>query len=910
MAKKDRLVLVDGSAVFHRGYHAIPHLSNAEGIPTNATLGFTTILLRVLADLKPKYAIVTWDKSSDTFRKEMYPEYKATRKKQPDDLYAQIPYTREVTEALGLPWIELANYEADDIIGTLGRQAEQQGLETIIVTGDLDELQLIDENTKIYTMRKGFTDTVIYGLPELKERYGVDPQQFIDLKALKGDASDNIPGVAGVGEKTAKDLITTYGSLDGVYEHLDELKGKLKERLEADKEMAYLSQKLSTIVCNAPISLELKPAEVGRYNKQQIHDLFRRLEFKTLLTKLPPEMTVAGPPSLFDAPGEEPAAKTREHLSDVHYTAITNQKALDELVKRLETSAEFAFDTETTSVNEMEADLVGISVSLKAKEAYYIPVGHSEGNQLKPKTVLDALRPAFENPNIGKIAHNAKYDYKMLVRHGVTPSPISFDTMIAAFLLNPLGRSQSLDDLAYKEFGIEMIPISELIGEGRSQITFDGVPIEDATTYAAEDADITWRLFELFKPQLTKEGFDRVAGATEFPLIEVLGQMEIAGIELDSAFLNKFNEKLTKDLAKLEEAIWKAAGEKFNIASPAQLSEILFARLNLPTQGVKKGKAGGYSTAANELERLKDAHPIIPMISEYRELAKLQSTYVETLPKMVDKNNRLHTRFNQTIAQTGRLNSTDPNLQNIPVRTEIGREIRKAFIAPKGRIFISADYSQIELRIAAALSKDKGMIETFKKGIDLHQQTASEMFNVPLNEVTAEQRYSAKAINFGILYGMSPHGLSVATGITREQAVEYIDRYFEIRKTLKKYIEGIKDFARKHEYTETLLGRRRPSPEINSNNFQIRNAAERVAVNVPLQGTAADIIKLAMIALAPKLPKGAQLLLQIHDELIVEADENQAAEVAAIMKETMENIYDLGVPIAVDTKTGHSWGEL
>jgi DNA polymerase-1 len=905
MAKKERLVLVDGSAVFHRGYHAIPHLSNAEGIPTNATLGYTTILLRVLADLKPKYAIVAWDKSGDTFRKDMYPEYKAHRKKQPDDLYAQIRYTKEVTEALGLPWVELAKYEADDIIGTFSRQARKHGLETIIVTGDLDELQLIDENTKVYTMRRGFTDTVIYDLEGLKDRYGVTPEQFIDLKALKGDASDNIPGVAGVGEKTAQNLIEQYGSLDGVYEHVGELKGKLKERLESDKEMAYLSQKLSTIVCDAPVELDLKPAQLGHYDKPHIHDLFRRLEFKSLLTKLPPEITTA--PTLFD--DSAPVDKDRTHLKEVHYTAITNLDDLNKLVTQIKNVGAVAFDTETTSVNEMEAELVGISLSCKAKEAYYIPVAHQEGEQLSLKQVQEVLAPVLADPAIAKIGHNAKYDYKVLTRHGLKPSPITFDTMIAAFILNPLGRSQSLDDLAYKEFGIEMIPISELIGTGKTQVTFDHVSVEDAIIYASEDADITWRLYQIMKPQIEKAGFAKLGESTEWPLIPILGDMEIAGIQLDSDFLNTFNIKLTKEIAQLQRKIWEAAGEEFNIASPTQLASILYEQLDLNKVGVKKGKTG-FSTAASELEKLQDAHPIIPLIGDYRELSKLQSTYVETLPLLADKHGRVHTRFNQTIAQTGRLSSTDPNLQNIPVRTEIGREIRKAFVAPEGRVLVSADYSQIELRVAAALSKDKGMIETFKKGVDLHQQTAAEMFNVPLDQVTKDQRYAAKTVNFGVMYGMSPHGLSVATGMTREEAVAFIDRYFEIRKTLKEYIEATKEFARKHEYTETLLGRRRPCSEINTNNFQIRNAAERIAVNVPLQGTAADIMKLAMIALVPKLPKGVQLLLQIHDELICEADATQADEVAKIMKDTMENVYDLGVPIVADTSIGKSWGEL
>lgn len=910
MSKRERLVLVDGSAVFHRGYHAIPHLTAADGTPTNATFGFTTMMLKMLSDLKPKYAIVAWDKSSDTFRKDMYPEYKATRKKQPDDLYAQIPSAREVTEALGLPWIELEKYEADDIIGTLGRQAEQQGLETIIVTGDKDELQLIDNFTKVYTMRRGITDTVIYDLEALKERYGVTPKQFIDLKALQGDASDNIPGVSGVGEKTAIDLITSYGSLEGVYENIDELKGKLKERLENDRDTAFLSRELATIVCDAPVELDLKPARVGHYDRQHIHDLFRRLEFKSLLTKLPPEAAAPGVnPSLFDQP-EEAKEKIRAHLGKVDYQAVTTDKQLQDLVARLAQSRVFAFDTETDSIDDNSAGLVGISICFEEGRAYYIPLKHLEGTQLDRDEVCNALKPVFENNKIGKVAHNAKFDYKVLARYGIKTAPIVFDTMIAAFLLNPIGRSQSLDDLSYREFGIEMIPISELIGAGRNQITFDGVPIDKATIYAAEDADMTWRLYQLLRPQLEQSGsLDELAKKTEWPLIEVLGDMELTGIMLDVDFLSDLQSKFAVEIEKVQEKIYKEAGESFNIASPAQLADILYDRLGLDKHGVKKGKTG-FSTAASELEKLRDAHPIIPLISEYRELSKLQSTYVEALPKQVDAENRLHTNFSQTIAQTGRLSSNNPNLQNIPVRTELGREIRKAFLAPKGRVLVSADYSQIELRVAAALSKDKGMIDTFKQGIDLHQQTAAEMYGVPLEKVTKDQRYSAKTINFGVLYGMSPHGLSVATGMSRDEATAFIDRYFEIRKTLKDYIEVTKQFAREHGYTETLLGRRRPAPEINSNNFQIRTATERIAVNVPIQGTAADLMKLAMIEIAKKLPKEANLLLQIHDELIAEADESQAGEVGQIMKEIMESVYRLDVPIVADVSVGKNWGDL
>ncbi|HSX41055.1 MAG TPA: DNA polymerase I [Candidatus Saccharimonadales bacterium] len=912
MAKRERLVLIDGSAVFHRGYHGIPPLSTAEGIPTNATYGFTMMLLKVLADLKPKYTIITWDKSSDTFRKDMYPQYKAHRKKQPDDLYAQIPYTRQVTESLGLPWIELDKYEADDIIGTLARKAEKEGLETIIVTGDKDEFQLIDENTRVYTMRRGFTDTVIYDLEALRERYGVTPRQFVDVKALMGDSSDNIPGVEGVGEKTATSLVQQYGSLEGIYESVDEIPGKLGERLRDNKDIAYLSHKLSEIACDAPVELDLKGATVGKFDRQAIHDLFRKLEFKTLLAKLPPEMEV-GPLTLFDKPDEEAsevAKRSRKHLEGAEYHAITTENQLDDLVKRLKSAEAFAFDTETDSIDEMSANLVGISVSMKEMEGFYIPVGHREGTQLSKEAVCQALKAVFEDPKVGKVGHNAKFDYKVLVRHGIAPSPIIFDTMIAAFIVNPLGRSQSLDDLAYKEFGIELIPITELLGVGKKQITFDGVPIEEAITYAAEDADIAWRLYQSLKKQMSETGFNKLAEATEWPLIEVLGNMEIAGIELDVEFLRKFNEVISTDIAKLEQQIWKAAGEEFNISSPAQLAKILYEKLDLQKVGVKKGKTG-FSTAASELEKLRDAHPIINLISEYRELTKLRSTYVEALPQYVDENSRVHTSFNQTIAQTGRLNSTNPNLQNIPVRTEIGRQIRKAFVAPKGRVLVSADYSQIELRVAAALSKDQGMIETFKKGIDLHQQTASEMFGVPLNEVTKEQRYSAKTINFGVLYGMSPHGLSVATGMNREEATGFIDRYFEVRKDLRAYIENVKKFARENEYTETLLGRRRPCPEIKSSNFVIRNSTERIAVNVPIQGTAADIMKIAMIEVAKKLEgSNAKMLLQVHDQLILEADEKDADRVTKLLKDTMENVYDLGVPLVADTSIGKNWGEL
>jgi len=912
--KKERLVLVDGNALFHRAYHAVPHLTNKDGVPTNAVYGFANIMIKMMGDLKPKYVVICWDKSSKTFRKDMYPEYKATRKSMDDELRVQIPLVKELVDALNLPFVELENYEADDIIGTFSRQAK--GYETIIVTGDKDELQLVDEHVKVYMLRKGFTETQIYGLEEMMETYGLTPKEFIDLKALQGDSSDNIPGVPGVGPKTAVDLIQKYGSLDGVYENLHELRGKLKERLEQNKDLAYLSYKLSTIALDAPVKLDLHHATLNEVDRQALHELFMRLNFKSLLSKLPAEMVGpedagSGEPSLFGDSGVSGGKRQRAHLKSAKYSSVTTASELEMLVKKLGSKKVIALDTETTSIDVMEAELVGMSFSVKTGEAYYIPVGHESGTQLSKEDVLQALKPILEDKKIGKVGHNIKYDYQICKRAGIHVQNIVFDTMVAGFILNPLARTQGLGDLAYGELGIEMIPIEELIGtKGKDQKSFDQTDIAVATEYACEDADVAWRLYEHLAPQIQKEGFAELAEKTEWPLIEVLGDMELNGIELDVEFLNKFNKKLSKDILECQEKIWKIAGGTFNISSPNQLQDILFNKLGLPTQGVKKGKTG-YSTAANELDRLRGTHEIIDHISQYRELTKLKSTYVDALPGQVSPvDNRVHTSFNQTIAQTGRLSSMNPNLQNIPVRTEIGREIRKAFVAPKGRVLVSADYSQIELRVAAALSKDEGMIETFKKGIDLHQQTAAELYGVKLDDVTKEQRYAAKTINFGVLYGMSAHGLSVATGMTREEALGFIARYFEVRPKLKQYIEDTKEFARKNEYTATLLGRKRPCPEINSKNHIIAAAAERMAVNVPIQGTAADIYKLAMIEVAPKLGEESKLLLQIHDELIVETDVDKADHVAKILKDTMEKAYDLGVPLAVDTDSGQNWGEL
>jgi DNA polymerase-1 len=924
--KKPLLVLVDGSAVFHRGYHAIPHLSNKDGLPTNAVLGFANIMLKVISSLKPDYVVVAWDKSSKTFRKDWYPEYKATRTKQPDDLYAQIPTTKELVKALNLPWIELENYEADDIIGTLAKQAEERGdLEIVIATGDKDQLQLIDKATVVDMFNPRGLEPTRYDLAKMQEKYGLTPAQFIDYKALVGDTSDNIPGVAGIGDVGARKLLASYVTLDGIYEHIDEITGGIGDKLRVNKEMAYLSRKLSVIVCDAPVTLELEPARVGHFDRDEVAKLFHRLEFRSLLAKLPsdmrPESQVGGTnevPTLFDDTSDNPIKKKeRTHLASAHYKAVTTEVDLEALVRELEQQPVFAFDTETTSVNSLEAELVGISVSWKEGEAFYVPVGHVEGVQLTCDLVLNKLKPLLEDPGIGKTGHNIKFDYEILARYGVQVGPIVFDTMVAAFLLNPLGRAQSLDDLAYNELGIEMIPITELIGVGKVQRTFDTSLIEDANIYAAEDADMSWRLYKKLRVQLDSENalnewgwsMMRLADEIEWPIIPVLAEMEREGIELDVGMLKTFGERLNTKIQELKGDIYAYAGEEFNLGSPAQLGQILYGRLGLSTTGLKKGKTG-FSTAVAELEKLRNDHPVVELIMQYRELDKLNNTYVEALPEQVAGDGRVHTSFSQVIAQTGRLSSSNPNLQNIPVRTELGREIRTAFIAPEGRILVSADYSQIELRVAAALAGDEAMMQTFREGVDLHRQTAAELYGVPLDDVSKEQRSAAKTINFGVLYGMSAHGLSVATGMDGKQSAAFIERYFEVRPKLRDYIDATKKFAWDNQYTMTLFGRRRPCPEIRSSNFQIRQSAERVAVNVPIQGTAADIYKLAMIALMKRLDDDSKLLLQIHDELIVETPEAKGEAVADMMREIMCGVIDLGVPLAVDTAIGKNWGLL
>lgn len=954
MNARKKFVIFDGHALLHRGYHAIPYLSTKNGTPTNGVFGFTTMMLSALRELKPDYAAVGWDMPGKTFRHDIYPDYKGTRAKADQDLIDQIPVARDLIKTFSMPLVEAEGYEADDVIGTLSKKYQDK-LDVFIVTGDMDELQLVSPTTKVYTLRRGFSDTVTYDEAAVEAKYGVTPEEFIVFKALKGDPSDNIPGVVGIGDKTATELVSKYHTLKGIYDNLDKLTPAIRNKLENGKAQAELSYDLAKIKCDVPLDFNLKDAALHDFDRKKVYDLFHKLEFRSLLSKLPSQNLVDGgaQQSLFSV--EASVAKvSRDHLKSARYVCVDTEAALEKLAACLQQQAEFAFDTETDSLDVINANLVGVSFCWEEGTAYYVPLGHrddgsqsqaisssdlstrtqrssaiprlqasdlprtsSELENLDPRQlplelVLNKLQPILENRDIKKIGHNIKFDYEVLKRYDITLGKIGFDTMVAAFLLNPIGRAQTLSELAYGELGISMIEITELIGaRGKNQLDFSHVPIEKATEYGAEDTDLSWRLYKKLVHQLrTLPELNKLAQSAEWPLIEVLGDMEVAGVLLDVEFLAKFAKEINANLSVIEEDIWKKAGEKFNISSTQQLKVILFDKLKLQSENLKKIKTG-VSTAAKELEKMRGAHPIINLLFKYREVMKLKNTYVDTLPKLVNPTTgAIHTSYNQTIAQTGRLSSTNPNLQNIPIRSTLGREIRKAFIAGAGNIFVSADYSQIELRLAAELADDQPMIKAFREGVDIHTLTAAEMFQVDPKDVTKQQRYAAKTINFGVLYGMNPHGLSVATGLDIRQAKEFIERYFEIRRGVAEYIESIKVSAREKGYTETLYGRRRPCLDVRSSNYVVRAAAERAAVNMPLQGTAADMMKLAMVAVHHKLPIGAQMILQIHDELIVECPEAAEKQIAGILKEEMIGVAKFNVPIEVGISSGKSWGEL
>lgn len=914
MSKRERLVIIDSHALIHRAYHAIPPLTTKNGEIVNAVYGFTVILLNVIKELKPDYVAVAFDLPGKTIRHEQYDLYKANRSGAPDDLISQIGRVRDVVNAFNIPIYEMPGYEADDVIGAITVKSPSK-IDNYIVTGDMDELQLVNKRTKVYTMRKGFTDTVIYDEQAVIDRYGLTPEQFVDYKALKGDPSDNIPGVTGIGEKTASDLISTYESLDNVYKNLRQIKPAVARKLEEGKEIAYLSQKLSRIEVNLPINLNLDKCLLHDYDKAAVYTLFQDLGFKSLLSKLPGQTSSA---QVSQEPKEITKPKPHKHITTSSYILVNKIDVFEKLTKKLSEQKELSFDTETDSINEIDANLVGMSFSFKEGEAYYIPVGHDNGEQLDKKMVLQTLKPILENIDIGKIGHNIKYDYVVLKNEGVNLGPIIFDTMISAYLTNPNARAQRLDELAFSELGLEMIKIESLIGKGKDQIAFDQVQIELAKTYAAEDADITWRLYQEYKKELAKKDLLDLMYKIEAPLIPILGDMENNGILINSEALHKLSGSSSKRLETLSFSIKETAGGEFNIASPAQLQKVLFEKLKLQDKianpkDLKKLKTGGYSTAAQELEKLRGVDPIIDDIFEFRELSKLKNTYIDVLPKLVNqRTGRVHTSYNQAIAQTGRLSSSNPNLQNIPVRTKEGLKIREAFVPKSNFVLLSADYSQIELRVIAHIAQVKKMIEIFKAGRDIHGETAAAVFGVEQSKVSHSQRRIAKIINFGILYGVSAHGLKQQTGISYDEGKDLIKKYFELYPEIKAYSENMVKQAKELGYVETIFGRRRYLPEINSTNFIVRGAAERMAVNMPVQGTAADLMKLAMIDIANEIQSksaGARMILQVHDELVFEVPQKDAEAFSMFVVNRMDNVVKLSIPIETAVHWGNNWGE-
>ena len=919
----DTLVLIDGHSLAYRAFHALPlDLTTRRGEIVNAVYGFTMMLLNTLRDRQPTHIGVAFDVGR-TFRHEQYAEYKGHRAKMPDELRDQIERIMEVLEALRIPIFTLEGYEADDVLGTLSMQAEAQGVNTLIVTGDSDAFQLVDDKTHVMTPGRRFSDTRIYDEPAIQKRYELSPRQLIDLKALMGDKSDNIPGVAGVGEKTATALLKEYGSLDEVYAHLEEItSSRAHKALSAQRDKAYMSRDLVTIVRDAPIQLALDACELGDYDRDKVLALFRELEFRTLIDRLPASDTdrvavgYGGQLSMFGGDTTAPvAAGQTASLGD--YVIIDGREALSQLIDELKQSPVLAFDTETTSTRPMGADLVGISLSGSAGKAVYIPLGHALGKQLPLDLVREKLNPVFQDAGKTKIVHNAIYDLIILRRHGFVVNGTLFDTMIAVWLIDPASRNLGLKNMAWARLGIEMTPISDLIGSGKKQESMANVSIEQAGPYAAADADMTLRLFEILAPELKERHLWSLFSDLEMPLVPVLTDMEMAGIKLDAGVLEQMSSEVTGRMHELDREVQEMAGYAFNIRSTQQLSDVLFVHLGLPTKGLRKTSSGHYSTAAEVLEGLQDAHPIIGKILEHRQLSKLQSTYIETLPELINPNTgRIHSSLNQTGTVTGRISSSDPNLQNIPIRTALGRRVREAFVAEEGWTLFAADYSQVELRILAHVSEDPALLGAFARDEDIHASTASAVFNVPLKEVTPDMRRIAKTTNFAIVYGVTGYGLAQQTSLSPEEANEFIKAYFEQYPRVKAYLDQCKAQAAKLGYVETLLGRRRYFPELQSDrraHAGLRAAAERMAINMPIQGTAADIIKIAMIRLHEELRKRqlrSRPLLQVHDELLLEVPDEEMDEVAALVTEIMEHAYKLKVPLKVDRKAGRNWGEM
>ena len=948
MANKKRLFLLDAFALIFRGYYAFiknPRI-NSKGMDTSAILGFTNSLLDVIKREKPDLLAVCFDRGGSIARTEVFPEYKANRQETPEAIKIAVPIIENILNAMKIPAVILAGYEADDIIGTLAKKAEKKGYQTFMVTPDKDFAQLVTENIFMYRPRFG-GGYETWGIPEVQEKFGVDrPEQVIDFLGMMGDSVDNIPGLPGVGEKTAKKFLAQYGSMENLFENTADLKGKMKEKVEASKELGILSKELATIMLDVPVDFQEDQFEMSMPDIEATKEIFNELEFRRLTENFIKTFSVAinsgdvvnsekqtittvkesvskpkenqnGQFDLFATPGSGNISVEESILgyktietSDHFYQHVNTALSRKLLLKKLQNQTSVCFDTETTGLKALEVELIGISFSWETGKGYYVSFPK---DQTETKTILEEFRCFFENTSIEKIGHNLKYDIKVLSNYGMPVKGPLFDTMIAHYLINPDMR-HGMDILAETYLNYQPVSITKLIGKkGKNQLSMRDVPIKDQTEYAVEDADITLQLKKHFIEELKKGNVIKLFNEMELPLVSVLTAMEIEGINLNTEFLKELSIHLTDDINRLEKTIFEEAGEEFNIASPKQLGVVLFENMKLVDKP-KKTKTGQYSTAEDVLSNLSKDHTIIANVLEYRQFKKLQSTYVDALPNEINPNTgRVHTAYAQAVAATGRLSSTNPNLQNIPIRTERGKQVRKAFIPrDQNHVLLAADYSQIELRIIAALSEEETMIEAFKNGEDIHASTAAKVFNVPLSEVTREQRSNAKTVNFGIIYGVSAFGLSNQTDLTRKESKELIDLYYETYPKLKNYMSAQVDFARDNGYVETILQRRRYLKDINSRNAIVRGAAERNAVNAPIQGSAADIIKIAMINIFKRFEKEgfkSKMLLQVHDELVFDAHKDELEIIKPIIKYEMEHAFEMIVPLDVEMGIGENWLE-
>ena len=880
--KKKKLFLIDGNSYCYRAFYAIKELRNSKGLPTNAVYGFILMLKKIMASERPDYLAVAFDVKAPTFRHKKFKGYKIKRKPMPDDLVSQMPLIKDMVLAHNIPVFEKEGYEADDVLATIAKEASKKGLDVYIVTGDKDILQFVDDNIKIYSTHK---EGLVYDREKVRERFsGLGPESIVDLMALAGDATDNIPGVRGIGEKTAIELVREFGDIENLYKNLNRVKSEARKKLLAnEEESARMSKELAMIDASVPIKIDIESMRVAEPDSKKLLEIFKELEFKSF--------------------AKEISSSDSEVRREAKYETIRDKKRFDEFVKNLNKQKEFVLDFETTGGNPLEARPLGVSFCWKAGEAYYVSF---KGIDLK--YAFRELKSILEDEKIKKIGQNIKYEKLILYNYGIELKGISFDTMVAAYLLNPSKLNNNLDDLAFEYLSHKMISMEDLLGTGKKKITMEEVSVEELSEYSCEDSDVTFRLKEILEQALFEKEMDRLFKDIELPLIDVLSDIERNGVKIDEGLLKKASRDAEKELSRIVTKIYDMAGGEFNINSPKQLSEILFDRLGLPV--IKKTKTGR-STDMGVLERLSSVHPLPKELLRYRELSKLKSTYIDALPELVNpKTGRVHTSFNQTVTATGRLSSSKPNLQNIPVKTAEGREIRRAFIGERDRYVMSADYSQIELRILAHLSGDEELIQAFEKGIDVHTHTASLIFNVDEKDVTPEMRANAKTVNFGIVYGISAFGLSRGLSIDPQSAQDFIDSYFERYPRVKMYMEDKIEEARDAGYVTTLFNRRRYIPEITTGAMREQQQAERIAINTPVQGSAADLIKIAMINIHEEMKKkklDSMMIMQVHDELVFEVPEKELEEMARLVKAKMEGAVKLKVPVEVTVKHGKTW---